>query len=78
MELTRQAKRAKAPIFGIDPRALSGPVPADLSIDPDAWQRYWTTTRNSLQVISEQTTGFVVQDDLPDGLTRIIRAVRNE
>jgi hypothetical protein len=77
-ELTRQAKRAKAAIFGIDPRALSGPAPVDVNVDPAAWQRYWTTTRTSLQVISEQSAGFVVQDDLAAGLTRILRAVRDE
>ena len=75
-ELTRQAKRAKAAIFAIDPRALSGPAPVDPNVDPDAWQRLWTTTRNSLQVLSEQSAGFVVQDDLADGLTRILQAVR--
>jgi len=75
-ELTRQAKRAKAAIFAIDPRALSGPAPVDPNVDPAAWQQFWTTTRNSLQVLSEQSAGFVVQDDLADGLTRILRAVR--
>jgi hypothetical protein len=77
-ELTRQAKRAKAAIFGIDPRALSGPASVDPNVDPDAWQRFWTTTRNSLRVLSEQSAGFVVQDDLGEGLTQILRAVRNE
>ena len=75
-ELMDQAKRANVTIYGIDPRALSGPPTVDPKVDDAAWQNYWTTTRNSLQVIAEQTGGFVVQDYLENGLNRIADATR--
>lgn len=75
-ELTTQAKRGTVTIYGIDPRGLSGPPVVDQKMDDAAWRKYWTTTRNSLQVIAEQTGGFVAQDDLDDGLKRIADAVR--
>ena len=73
-ELTAQAKRANVTIYGIDPRGLSGPPVADQKMDDAAWRKYWTTTRNSLQVIAEQTGGFVIDDDLESGLKRIVAA----
>jgi hypothetical protein len=42
------------------------------NLNDAAWQKYWTTTRNSLQVIAEQTGGFVIQENLEDGLKRIV------
>ena len=73
-ELTAQAKRANVTIYGIDPRALSGPPVVDQKIDDIAWQKYWMTTRNSLQVIAEQTGGFIIDDELESGLKRIVAA----
>jgi len=75
-ELCAQATRANTPIYAIDPRALSGPLRIDPKLDDAAWQRYWTTTRNSLRVISEQAGGFVVEDELESGLQRIVAATR--
>jgi hypothetical protein len=75
-ELTRQATRSNVTIFGIDPRALSGPPAIDPKVNDAAWQQYWTTTRNSLQVISDQTGGYVTQDDLDSNLKRILSTMR--
>ena len=75
-ELSRQATRSNVTIFGIDPRALSGPPTIDPKLRDAAWQQYWTTTRNSLQVIAEPTGGFVIQDDLDGNLKRIVSAMR--
>jgi VWFA-related protein len=75
-ELTSQAKRSHVTIYGIDPRALSGPPTIDPNVDEVVWQRYWTTTRHSLDVIAEDGGGFVIQDDLDEGLNRILNAMR--
>jgi hypothetical protein len=75
-ELTSQAKRSRVSIYGIDPRALSRPPEIDPRVDAVTWQRYWTTTRRSLEVIAEETGGFVIQDDLEGGLSRILNAAR--
>jgi VWFA-related protein len=77
-ELARQAKRANVTIYGIDPRALSGPPVVDPNVDDVAWQKYWATTRNSLQVIAEETGGFALQDqpEFLEGLARIRDANR--
>jgi VWFA-related protein len=61
-------------IYEIDPRGVSRPPVVLPKIDDAAWQKYWTTTRNSLQVIAEQTGGFVIQDELESGLKRIAAA----
>jgi VWFA-related protein len=75
-ELTRQAMRSSVTIFGIDPRGLSGPPTIQPNVDDAAWQHYWMTTRRSLQVISEQTGGRVIQDDLDGNLKRIVGTMR--
>ncbi len=75
-ELTSQAKQAHVTVYGIDPRALSGPPTVDPKVDDAAWQKYWTTTRHSLEVIAEDGDGFVIQEDLDNGLNRILNAMR--
>jgi hypothetical protein len=77
-ELARQARRATVTIYGIDPRALSGPPSVDPGLDDVAWQKYWATSRNSLQVIAEETGGFALQDQTGflEGLARIRDANR--
>jgi hypothetical protein len=62
------------PIYAIDPRALAGPLKIDPKLDDVTWQRYLTTTRNSLRVIAEQTGGFLIEDELESGLGRIAGA----
>lgn len=78
-ELTRKASRSNVRIFAIDPRGLAGAPTTDPNVDRVAWQNYWTTTRNSLRAISEQTGGFALLDeqDLVGGLKRISSAMGN-
>jgi hypothetical protein len=75
-ELTRQATRSGVTIFGIDPRGLSGLPTIQPNVRDAVWQHYWTTTRRSLQVLSEQTGGRLIQDDLDGNLKRIVSAIR--
>lgn len=73
-ELSAQASHTNVPIYTIDPRAFSGATSIDPKLDDVLWQKYLTTTRNSLRVIAEQTGGFVIEDDLESGLKRIAAA----
>ena len=73
-ELGAQATHANVPIYAIDPRAFSGATTIDPKLDDVLWQRYLTTTKNSLRVVAEQTGGFVIEDDLESGLNRIAAA----
>ncbi|MEN3337540.1 MAG: hypothetical protein V7647_1216, partial [Acidobacteriota bacterium] len=57
-ELTREANRANATIYTIDPRGLVGGPDLDQKVDMMDYQNYVTTSQNSLRVIAEQTGGF--------------------
>jgi VWFA-related protein len=72
-ELTRQANRANATIYAIDPRGLVGGPDLDEKVDMMDYQNYVTTSQNSLRVLSEQTGGFatVNQNDFVKALKRI-------
>ena len=72
-ELTRQANRANATIYAIDPRGLVGGPDLDEKVDMMDYQAYVTTSQNSLRVLSEQTGGFatVNQNDFVKALKRI-------
>ena len=72
-ELTRQANRANASIYTIDPRGLVGGPDLDQKVDMMDYQNYVTTSQNSLRVIAEQTGGFatVNQNDFVKALKRI-------
>jgi VWFA-related protein len=72
-ELTRQANRANATIYTIDPRGLVGGPDLDQKVDMMDYQNYVTTSQNSLRVIAEQTGGFatVNQNDFVKSLKRI-------
>ena len=72
-ELTRQANRANASIYTIDPRGLVGGPDLDQKVDMMDYQNYVTTSQNSLRVIAEQTGGFatVNQNDFMKSLKRI-------
>lgn len=72
-ELTREANRANATIYTIDPRGLVGMPDLDENVDMMDYQNYVTTSQNSLRVLSEQTGGFatVNQNDFVKALKRI-------
>jgi VWFA-related protein len=69
-ELTHQATRANVTIYAINFGAMRE-HPESRAQDPAAWNKYRATTRRSLEVISEETGGFAIQDDLEAGLKRI-------
>jgi VWFA-related protein len=68
------ARRAGVRIFAIDGRLLAGfPVP-DPNMNPDAWHSYWTSTQESLRMLSEETGGFAFLDSTDvEGALRNIR-----
>jgi len=72
-ELTREANRANATIYTIDPRGLVGGPDLDEKVDMMEWQDYVTTSQNSLRVIAELTGGIAVvnQNDFNKALKRI-------
>ncbi len=72
-ELTREANRANATIYTIDPRGLVGGPDLDQKVDMMDYQNYVTTSQNSLRVLAEQTGGFAVvnQNDFVKALKRI-------
>jgi VWFA-related protein len=72
-ELTRQANRANATIYTIDPRGLVGGPDLDEKVDMVEWQNHVTTTQNSLRVLADLTGGIAVvnQNDFTKALKRI-------
>ena len=76
-ELTHQASRANVTIYAIDVGAMREHPTRDARVqDPAVWDKYRATTRRSLEVISEETGGFAIQDDLEGGLKRISATIR--
>jgi VWFA-related protein len=72
-ELTREANRANATIYTVDPRGLVGMPDLDENVDMMDYQNYVTTSQNSLRVLAEQTGGFATinQNDFMKALKRI-------
>ena len=72
-ELTREANRANATIYTIDPRGLVGMPDLDQNVDMMDFQNYIRTSQDSLRVLSEQTGGFATinQNDFMKALKRI-------
>ena len=72
-ELTREANRANATIYTIDPRGLVGMPDLDEQVDMVDYQNFITTSQNSLRVLAEQTGGFATinQNDFTKALKRI-------
>ncbi len=73
-ELTREANRANASIYAIDPRGLIGMGDIeDDKVDMTEWADYVRTSQDSLRVLAEQTGGLAVinQNDLGKALKRI-------
>ena len=72
-EITRQANRANASLYTIDPRGLVGGPDLDENIDMVEWQRYITASQSSLRVLADLTGGYAVinQNDFSKALKRI-------
>ena len=72
-ELTRQANRANATLYTIDPRGLVGGPDLDEKIDMVEWQNHVVSTQNSLRTLAELTGGIAVvnQNDFKKALQRI-------
>jgi len=72
-ELTREANRANATLYTIDPRGLVGGPDLDENVDQTEWQNHIRETQNSLRVLSEQTGGIAVvnSNDFDKALKRI-------
>jgi len=72
-ELTREANRANASIYTIDPRGLVGMPDLDQNVDMMDFQNYLRTSQDSLRVLAEQTGGFATinQNDFKKALKRI-------
>ena len=72
-ELTRQANRANATIYTIDPRGLVAGGDMGENVDPSQWNAFVTNSQNSLRVIADETGGFAVinQNDFDKALKRI-------
>ncbi len=72
-ELTRQANRANASLYTIDPRGLVGGPDLDEKIDMVEWQNHVAATQNSLRTLAELTGGIAVvnQNDFAKALKRI-------
>jgi len=72
-ELTREANRANATFYSIDPRGLVAGQDRDEQVDPTEWETHLRKTQDSLRVIAEQTGGIAVvnTNDFDKALKRI-------
>ena len=73
-EVTREANRANATLYTIDPRGLVGQPDLDEDkVDATDWQDHVRETQTSLRVLAEQTGGTAVvnQNDFEKALKRI-------
>jgi VWFA-related protein len=72
-ELTRQANRANASLYTIDPRGLVGGPDLDEKVDMVEWQKYVTASQSSLRTLADLTGGIAVvsTNDFTKALKRI-------
>jgi hypothetical protein len=59
-ELIRQANRANATFYTIDPRGLVAGQDLDEQVDPVEWETHLRKQQDSLRVLAEQTGGLAV------------------
>jgi VWFA-related protein len=74
LELTREANRANATFYTIDPRGLVGPLgDVGQNVDPREWRLHVTKAQTTLRVLAEETGGTAVvgTNDFDKGLRRI-------
>jgi VWFA-related protein len=72
-ELIRQANRANATFYTIDPRGLVAGQDLDEQVDPVEWETHLRKQQDSLRVLAEQTGGLAVvnSNDFSKALKRI-------
>jgi len=72
-ELTREANRANATFYSIDPRGLVAGQDLDEQVDPTEWESHLRKSQDSLRVLAEQTGGIAVvnTNDFDKALKRI-------
>ena len=72
-ELARQANRANATFYTIDPRGLIAGQDLDEQVDPQEWETHVRKEQDSLRVLAEQTGGIAVvnTNDFDKALKRI-------
>ena len=72
-ELIRQANRANATFYTIDPRGLIAGQDLDEQVDPVEWETHLRKQQDSLRVLAEQTGGIAVvnSNDFSKALKRI-------
>lgn len=72
-EATRQANRANATIYTIDPRGLVAMGDIGENVDPIQWNEYIRKSQDSLRVMADETGGIAVvnQNNFDNALKRI-------
>jgi VWFA-related protein len=72
-ELTREANRANAIFYPIDPRGLVAGQPIDQHVDPVEWEAHLRKEHDTLRSLAEQTGGFAVvnTNDIESAIKRI-------
>jgi VWFA-related protein len=72
-EVTREANRANATLYTIDPRGLVGMPDLDEKVDATEWMDHIREEQTSLRVLAEQTGGLAVvnSNDFDKALKRI-------
>ena len=58
VELTKAARLANVTFYTMDPRGLMAGPDISVSLSPDEWSRFVTTTDSSLRLLAEETGGF--------------------
>jgi VWFA-related protein len=74
IDLTKDANRANATFYTIDPRGLVGPLSnAGDNVDSREWRAFVTKAQTSLRVLAEETGGIALvnTNDFDQGLRRI-------
>jgi VWFA-related protein len=72
-DLARQANRANATFYTIDPRGLTAGQDLDQQVDPTEWETHLRKEQDSLRSLAEQTGGIAIvnTNDFDKALKRI-------
>jgi VWFA-related protein len=72
-EVAREANRANATFYTIDPRGLTAGPDIDQDVDPSEWETHVRKQQDSLRSLAEQTGGIAVvnTNDIDKALKRI-------